>query len=66
MEADWLLADARTAHGLGEPIRSLRALVPERADLAWAETLAVLYDPPDRPPYAGRLEAPPLFDEEDP
>ncbi|MER7538886.1 trypsin-like peptidase domain-containing protein [Streptomyces sp. NPDC097704] len=66
VEADWLLADARTAHGLGEPIRSLRALVPERADLAWAETIAVLYDPPDRPPAAGRLEPPPLLGEEDP
>ncbi|MFF0427228.1 MULTISPECIES: trypsin-like peptidase domain-containing protein [unclassified Streptomyces] len=66
VEADWLLADARTAHGLGEPIRSLRALVPERPDLAWAETIAVLYDPPDRPPHAGRLEVPPLLGEEDP
>ncbi|MFI8913509.1 trypsin-like peptidase domain-containing protein [Streptomyces sp. NPDC053513] len=64
VEADWMLADARTAQGLGEPVRSLRALVPERADLAWAESIAVLYDPPDRPPAAGRLEAPPLLGED--
>ncbi|MEV7565240.1 trypsin-like peptidase domain-containing protein [Streptomyces tanashiensis] len=64
-QAGRLLADAVTARGLGKPVRSLRTLAPERPDLAWAETVAVLYDPPDRPPHGGRLEAPPLLGEED-
>ncbi|MFE2013133.1 trypsin-like peptidase domain-containing protein [Streptomyces sp. NPDC059491] len=61
--AERLLAKAMTAEGLGHPIRSLRTRAPDRADLAWAETVAVLLDPPDRPPHGGRLEAPPLLGE---
>ncbi|MER5709549.1 MULTISPECIES: trypsin-like peptidase domain-containing protein [unclassified Streptomyces] len=60
-----LLAKAATAQGLRGPVRSLRTRAPDRAALAWAETIAVLYDPPDRPPHGGRLEAPPLLGEGD-
>ncbi|MFB7513973.1 trypsin-like peptidase domain-containing protein [Streptomyces sp. NPDC056144] len=60
-----LLAKAATAQGLRGPVRSLRTRAPDRAALAWAESLAVLYDPPDRPPHGGRLEVPPLLGPED-
>ncbi|MFE3070230.1 trypsin-like peptidase domain-containing protein [Streptomyces sp. NPDC059247] len=68
--ADRLLTDAATAWGVRGPVRSLRtratdrAAGPEaRAAYAWAESIAVLLDPPDRPPHGGRLEAPPLLGE---
>ncbi|MEU2229569.1 trypsin-like peptidase domain-containing protein [Streptomyces vietnamensis] len=70
--AERLLAGAVTAWDIRGPIRSLRtraqdrAAGPEaRAAYAWAESIAVLLDPPDRPPHAGRLEAPPLLGEGD-
>ncbi|WP_435058816.1 trypsin-like peptidase domain-containing protein [Streptomyces sp. bgisy060] len=68
--AGQLLAGAVTAWDVRGPVRSLRtrsqdrAAGPEaRAAHAWAESLAVLLDPPDRPPHGGRLEAPPLLGE---
>ncbi|MFC8586363.1 trypsin-like peptidase domain-containing protein [Streptomyces sp. NPDC057217] len=68
--ADRLLADAATAWGVRGPVRSLRTRAPDRAAgpearaaYGWAETIAVLLDPPDRPPHGGRLEAPPLLGE---
>ncbi|MBD0707344.1 MULTISPECIES: trypsin-like peptidase domain-containing protein [unclassified Streptomyces] len=68
--ADRLLADAVTAWGVRGPVRSLRtratdpAAGPEaRAAYAWAEGIAILLDPPDRPPSGGRLEPPPLLGE---
>ncbi|WP_306328042.1 VMAP-C domain-containing protein [Streptomyces venezuelae] len=70
--ADRLLAAALTAWDVRGPVRSLRtraqdrAAGPEsRAAHAWAESIAVLLDPPDRPPHGGRLEAPPLLGEGD-
>ncbi|MFD3533877.1 trypsin-like peptidase domain-containing protein [Streptomyces sp. NPDC058664] len=68
--ADRLLTTALTAWGVRGPVRSLRtratdrAAGPEaRAAYAWAEGIAVLLDPPDRPPHGGRLEAPTLLGE---
>ncbi|MGW0118373.1 VMAP-C domain-containing protein [Streptomyces sp. NPDC003327] len=70
--AEELLKKALTAEGLRNPVRSLRtraqdrAAGPEtRAAYAWAESIALLYDPPDRPPHGGRLEVPPLLGEGD-
>ncbi|WP_405857511.1 serine protease [Streptomyces sp. NBC_00090] len=60
-----LLLKAESAQGLRNPVRSLRTRAPDRSALAWAETIAVLYDPPDRPPHGGRLEVPPLLGEGD-
>ncbi|MCX4983420.1 trypsin-like peptidase domain-containing protein [Streptomyces sp. NBC_00572] len=68
--ADRLLSAALTAWDVRGPLRSLRtratdrAAGPEaRAAYAWAESIAVLLDAPDRPPHGGRLEAPPLIGE---
>ncbi|MEF9885340.1 VMAP-C domain-containing protein [Streptomyces sp. P9-A4] len=68
--ADRLLADAVGAWGVRGRVRSLRtratdpAAGPEaRAAYAWAESIAILLDPPDRPPYGGPLEVPPLLGE---
>ncbi|MEV4938164.1 trypsin-like peptidase domain-containing protein [Streptomyces zaomyceticus] len=65
-----LLSAALTAWDVRGPVRSLRtratdpAAGPEaRAAYAWAESVALLFDPPDRPPHGGRLEAPPLLGE---
>ncbi|MEU9704170.1 trypsin-like peptidase domain-containing protein [Streptomyces sp. NPDC047981] len=38
---------------------------PVRSEHAWAENLAVLFDPPDRPPHEDPLQGPPLLGEED-
>ncbi|MFH8577489.1 trypsin-like peptidase domain-containing protein [Streptomyces zaomyceticus] len=68
--ADRLLSAALTAWDVRGPVRSLRtratdpAAGPEaRAAYAWAESVALLFDPPDRPPHGGRLEPPPLLGE---
>lgn len=69
-QADLLLATGSAAWGVPGPVRSLRtraadpAAGPEaRARYAWARSIAVLFDPPDRPPYGGPLEPPPLLGE---
>ncbi|MEU8617027.1 trypsin-like peptidase domain-containing protein [Streptomyces sp. NPDC048623] len=65
-----LLAATTGADALHRPVRILRmragdteADPAERAEHAWAEDLAVLYDPPDRPPFEPPLEGPPLLGE---
>ncbi|MEV6327008.1 trypsin-like peptidase domain-containing protein [Streptomyces sp. NPDC051909] len=67
-----LLAGAGAAEGLHRPVRTLRRRVGdteadprEWAEHAWAEGLAVLYDPPDRPPFEAPLEGPSLLGEEE-
>ncbi|GAA2781102.1 trypsin-like peptidase domain-containing protein [Streptomyces showdoensis] len=67
-----LLAKADSAEGLHQPVRTLRMRVAdaeadpaERSEHAWAEDLAVLYDPPDRPPFDDLLQGPPLLGEGD-
>ncbi|MFI8522607.1 trypsin-like peptidase domain-containing protein [Streptomyces sp. NPDC085481] len=67
-----LLAGAGGADGLHRPVRTLRMRVAdaeadprERSEHAWAEDLAVLYDPPDRPPFDDLLQGPPLLGEAD-
>ncbi|MEU7013883.1 trypsin-like peptidase domain-containing protein [Streptomyces sp. NPDC046385] len=67
-----LLAGAGSAEGLHQPVRTLRmraadaeADPSERSEHAWAEDLAVLYDPPDRPPFDDLLQGPPLLGEAD-
>ncbi|MFI8960870.1 trypsin-like peptidase domain-containing protein [Streptomyces sp. NPDC053493] len=67
-----LLADVDGAEGLHGPVRVLRlragdteADPRDRSEHAWAEDLAVLYDPPDRPPYEAPLQGPPLLGEAD-
>ncbi|MET9953469.1 trypsin-like peptidase domain-containing protein [Streptomyces sp. NPDC006339] len=68
-----LLAAAAGAEELHRPVRTLRRMRAadtegdprERSDHAWAEDLAVLYDPPDRPPYEAPLQGPPLLGEAD-
>ncbi|MCD2464456.1 MULTISPECIES: trypsin-like peptidase domain-containing protein [unclassified Streptomyces] len=62
-----LLSAVRDAWDVRGPVRSLRtradrAAGPE-APYAWAESIALLLDPPDRPPYGGSLEPPPLLGE---
>ncbi|MFB7373790.1 trypsin-like peptidase domain-containing protein [Streptomyces sp. NPDC056222] len=37
---------------------------PARSEHAWASTLAVLFDPPDRPPHEDPLQGPPMLGEE--
>ncbi|MFC8506059.1 trypsin-like peptidase domain-containing protein [Streptomyces sp. NPDC057411] len=71
-EVGKLLAGAGSAEGLHQPVRTLRMRVAdaeadptERAEHAWAEDLAVLYDPPDRPPFDDLLQGPPLLGEGD-
>lgn len=69
--ANRLLAEAGRAGGLHRPVRTLRiragddeADPGERSADAWAEHLAVLTDPPDRPPHAPPLQGPLLLGEE--
>ncbi|MFJ3581042.1 trypsin-like peptidase domain-containing protein [Streptomyces sp. NPDC090127] len=38
---------------------------PVRSEHAWAENLAVLFDPPDRPPHEDPLQGPPMLGEEE-
>ncbi|MEU6979852.1 MULTISPECIES: trypsin-like peptidase domain-containing protein [unclassified Streptomyces] len=71
-KAGKLLAGAGSAEGLHQPVRTLRmraadveADPSERSEHAWAEDLAVLYDPPDRPPFDDLLQGPPLLGEAD-
>ncbi|MFF3315623.1 trypsin-like peptidase domain-containing protein [Streptomyces sp. NPDC003035] len=44
------------SEGVGPPVRS---------EHAWAAHLAVLFDPPDRPPHEDPLQGPPMLGEED-
>ncbi|MFJ3901087.1 trypsin-like peptidase domain-containing protein [Streptomyces sp. NPDC090025] len=67
-----LLARVDDADGLHRPVRTLRmrtgdteADACERSEHAWAADLAVLYDPPDRPPFEPPLQGPPLLGEDD-
>ncbi|MGW4161760.1 VMAP-C domain-containing protein [Streptomyces sp. NPDC004788] len=67
-----LLAVVDGAEGLHGPVRALRlrtgdteADPRDRAEHAWAEGLAVLYDPPDRPPHDAPLQGPLLLGEDD-
>ncbi|MFE0136628.1 trypsin-like peptidase domain-containing protein [Streptomyces sp. NPDC059037] len=56
------LAKAGSAAGLRERIQELRvhASTPElAADSGWADGIAVLFDPPDRPPYGTEAISPP-------
>ncbi|MBT2439106.1 trypsin-like peptidase domain-containing protein [Streptomyces sp. ISL-36] len=71
-QAGLLLAEAAKAEGLHRPLRTLRiragdeeADPRERSAHAWAENLAVLFDPPDRPPHDPPLQAPPMLGEGD-
>ncbi|MBT2491290.1 trypsin-like peptidase domain-containing protein [Streptomyces sp. ISL-96] len=67
VRADELLARADGVDGLHRHIRSLRIIsmdpdaTPDMvSEAAWAASVAVLFDPPDRPPYDGvPLHAPP-------
>ncbi|WP_128978128.1 trypsin-like peptidase domain-containing protein [Streptomyces roseicoloratus] len=69
--AGMFLDGVRGAEGLHRPVRTLRRMraddaeagPEERSEHAWAEDLAVLYDPPDRPPYEVPLQGPPLLGE---
>ncbi|MFF0749977.1 trypsin-like peptidase domain-containing protein [Streptomyces sp. NPDC004267] len=68
-----LFAVVDAADGLHGPVRALRlragdteADPRDRAEHAWAEGLAVLYDPPDRPPHDAPLQGPLLLGEDDP
>ncbi|WP_432752751.1 trypsin-like peptidase domain-containing protein [Streptomyces sp. JL2001] len=70
-QAGLLLAAAGRADGLHRPVRTLRiragdeeADPGERSADAWAEHLAVLVDPPDRPPHAPPLQGPDMLGEE--
>ncbi|MGW6567939.1 VMAP-C domain-containing protein [Streptomyces sp. NPDC054975] len=39
--------------------------VPSESEHAWAANLAVLFDPPDRPPHEDPLQGPPMLGEEE-
>jgi hypothetical protein len=56
-EAGRLVAAAGQADGLHDPVRSLRIRAadpdPEGTGAAWARSIALLYDPPDRPGAQG-------------
>ncbi|MEV0111917.1 trypsin-like peptidase domain-containing protein [Streptomyces sp. NPDC050844] len=59
------LAKAGSAAGLRDRIQELRvhASTPElAADSGWADGIAVLFDPPDRPPYGAEAISPPPMD----
>ncbi|MFD9247273.1 serine protease, partial [Streptomyces sp. NPDC059556] len=62
-----LLSVVRDAWDVRGPVRSLRTRADRAAGpgapYAWAESIALLLDPPDRPPYGGSLEPPPLLGE---
>ncbi|MCT4354469.1 serine protease [Streptomyces sp. Je 1-79] len=51
--------DAESSPGTAEPGP------PVRTEHGWAEHLAVLFDPPDRPPHEDPLQGPPMLGEED-
>ncbi|MFD3943676.1 trypsin-like peptidase domain-containing protein [Streptomyces sp. NPDC058579] len=62
-------ADPALTPGL-DPDPSLDSAVggggpPVRSEHAWAENLAVLFDPPDRPPHEDPLQGPSMLGEED-
>ncbi|MFE9397213.1 trypsin-like peptidase domain-containing protein [Streptomyces flavidovirens] len=70
VRAEELLGRADGADGLHRHIRALRIIsmdpdaTPDTvAEAAWAGSVAVLFDPPDRPPYDGvPLQVPPRID----
>lgn len=66
-----LLLEAGKAEGLHRPVRTLRiragdeeADPRDRSAYAWAENLALLFDPPDRPPHDPPLHGPPMLGED--
>lgn len=69
-QADAFLREAGRAEDLHRPVRTLRLLTgdteadpQDRSEHAWAEELAVLYDPPDRPPFDAPLLGPLVLDD---
>ncbi|MFG2775830.1 trypsin-like peptidase domain-containing protein [Streptomyces sp. NPDC048350] len=59
-------AEPRTGSGAGTGTGTVEAVPPPvRSEHAWAEHLAVLFDPPDRPPHEDPLQGPPMLGEEE-
>ncbi|MEV4949475.1 trypsin-like peptidase domain-containing protein [Streptomyces sp. NPDC053755] len=72
-QAGRLLREAGKGEGLHRPVRTLRIRAGDeeadpcdRSAYAWAENLAVLYDPPDRPPHDPPLQGPAMLGEDAP